>query len=87
MIVCQCRAVSDRTIGSVIAAGASTVAAVSSATGAGTGCGGCVPAIEVLLAEAALAVTDPEQLVASQRRRVAAVGSLWAPLTVQPEGA
>jgi bacterioferritin-associated ferredoxin len=73
MIVCHCRAVSDRTIDAAIAAGASTVADVTHATGAGTGCGGCLPAIEVLLARAALAITAPDQLVASQRRRHPAV--------------
>jgi bacterioferritin-associated ferredoxin len=72
MIVCHCKAVSDQTVNAAIAAGASSVTDVSSATGAGTGCGGCVPAIEVLLADAALAVAAPEQLVTRQRRRRAA---------------
>jgi NAD(P)H-nitrite reductase large subunit len=72
VILCHCRAVSDGTVNAAIASGASTLAHVSAATGAGTGCGGCVPAIEVLLAEAALAITAPEQLVATQRRRRAA---------------
>ena len=69
MILCHCKSVSDRHINAAIAAGASTVADVSSATGAGTGCGGCTPAIEVLLAEAALAITAPQQLHAAQRQR------------------
>jgi NAD(P)H-nitrite reductase large subunit len=72
VILCHCRAVSDGTVNAAIASGASTVAHVSAATGAGTGCGGCVPVIEVLLAEAALAITAPEQLVATHRRRAAA---------------
>jgi NAD(P)H-nitrite reductase large subunit len=72
VILCHCRAVSDGAVGAAIAAGASTLAHVAAATGAGTGCGGCVPAIEVLLAEAALAITEPEQLVATQHQRRAA---------------
>lgn len=41
MIVCVCRAVSDRTVKACAAAGARTVTAVGEACGAGTGCGTC----------------------------------------------
>jgi bacterioferritin-associated ferredoxin len=41
MVVCICRAVSDRTIESAIRDGASTVADVSRHCRAGTGCGAC----------------------------------------------
>lgn len=69
MILCHCKSVSDRAIRAAIAAGASSVADISLVTGAGKGCGGCVPAIEVLLADAALAFESPERLATAQRLR------------------
>jgi bacterioferritin-associated ferredoxin len=69
VIVCHCRVVSDRTVRATIAAGAATVADVTAACGAASGCGGCAPTIEALLAEAAVAVTDPQRLVQRQRER------------------
>lgn len=51
MIVCVCRAVSDRDIRAARARGAVTLAAVAAATGAGTGCGCCREAVARLLAE------------------------------------
>jgi len=51
MIVCLCRAVSDRTIRAARAEGASTVEAIAAVTGAGTGCGCCRGAIAQILAE------------------------------------
>ena len=41
MIVCSCRAVSDREVESAIARGASSVEAVGQLCGAGTDCGAC----------------------------------------------
>ncbi len=49
MIVCCCRAVSDRAIARAIDQGASTVDEVSAATGAGTRCGSCRPQIHDML--------------------------------------
>jgi bacterioferritin-associated ferredoxin len=73
VFVCHCRVVSDRTIRAAIAAGARDVDQVTAVCGAGAGCGGCAPAIEGLLAEAALAVREPELVAARQaaRRRLA----------------
>ena len=52
MIICSCRVVSDRRIREAIAAGAQTVVAVTRATGAGSGCGGCRRSIhELIVAE------------------------------------
>jgi bacterioferritin-associated ferredoxin len=51
MIVCICRAVSDRTIRAARAEGAQTVEAIAVATGAGTGCGCCRGTIAKILAE------------------------------------
>jgi len=52
MIVCSCRAVSDRVIGKAIDQGASTVDEVSAATGAGTKCGSCRGHIHDILDDA-----------------------------------
>ena len=49
MVVCHCRAVSDRAIAATLASGASSVEQVGDHCGAGTRCGGCRPVIEALL--------------------------------------
>ena len=69
MYVCHCEVVSDQRIRDVIASGADDIGAVTAACGAGGGCGGCHPAIEDLLAEAALAIRDPRLLRAHQSMR------------------
>ncbi len=51
MIVCLCRAVSDRAIRAARDAGAGSIAAVGAATGAGTCCGCCRGTIAAILAE------------------------------------
>ncbi len=51
MIVCHCRAVSDRTIRASIRDGASTLEAVSECTGAAQCCGGCEPTVADILDE------------------------------------
>jgi bacterioferritin-associated ferredoxin len=70
--VCHCRVVSDRSVRTAISEGARDVDAVMDRCGLGDGCGGCIPAVEDLLAEAALAVREPERLVRRQRARRAA---------------
>jgi len=60
MMVCSCKAVSDRTVRAAIAAGAATVDDVTSRCRAGGGCGGCHSLLEQLLADA-----QPKQLVGS----------------------
>ncbi|MET0402455.1 MAG: (2Fe-2S)-binding protein [Cystobacter sp.] len=52
MIVCLCRAVSDRTIRARISEGAQTVEQLGAACGAGTGCGGCHDQLGQLLVDA-----------------------------------
>ena len=52
MIVCVCRAVSDRTIRTAIAEGAKTVQQVSQTCRAGDACGACCPTISRMMAEA-----------------------------------
>ena len=45
MIVCHCFCVSDREIRGCVREGATSVAEIGKACGAGTGCGGCRPEI------------------------------------------
>jgi bacterioferritin-associated ferredoxin len=47
--VCQCRAVTDRQVRGAVAEGCTTLRAVAAMTGAGTGCGGCVPTLRSLV--------------------------------------
>jgi bacterioferritin-associated ferredoxin len=52
MIVCHCRAVSDRVLREAVRRGHASVDAVIEQTGAGTCCGGCLPSVcEVVDAE------------------------------------
>lgn len=52
MYVCHCAAVTDRAIRSAIDDGASDPVAVGQRCGAGVNCGGCLPRVCALLAEA-----------------------------------
>jgi bacterioferritin-associated ferredoxin len=49
MFVCQCEAVTDRQIRGAVAEGCTTVRSVAAVTGAGTGCGGCIPTVRDLV--------------------------------------
>ena len=49
MLVCHCRRVNDRTIREIARSGARTPEEIGAACGAGTGCGGCKPAIAGLI--------------------------------------
>lgn len=51
MLVCHCKAIYERRVREVIAAGARDVFDVAAACAAGTGCGGCVPTVTRLLIE------------------------------------
>ena len=53
MLVCHCHVVNDARIRAEIARGAQDELAIALACGAGTDCGGCVPAISRLLDECA----------------------------------
>ena len=59
MIVCHCRAVTDRTIRACIREGASTLDVVSAETGASTCCGGCEPTVNRILTEELGVETTP----------------------------
>ncbi len=49
MIVCHCRALSDRAIREVIRRGAHSPREVALACHAGRSCGGCIPAVRELI--------------------------------------
>lgn len=51
MIVCHCHRVCDRTIRAAVRSGACTEEAVGEACGAGSMCGGCVPAVTEIIEE------------------------------------
>lgn len=51
MLICHCRAVNDGAIRNAIAAGARRPEDIARSCGAGSRCGGCVPALLELLAE------------------------------------
>lgn len=51
MVICSCRAVSDRVVIAAIAEGATSVEAVAERCAAASRCGGCLPALQRLIAE------------------------------------
>ncbi|HEX4493568.1 MAG TPA: (2Fe-2S)-binding protein [Acidimicrobiia bacterium] len=51
MVICSCRAVTDRAVIGAIVEGATTVEEVADRCAAASRCGGCSPALERLLAE------------------------------------
>ncbi len=55
MYLCHCKAVTDHAIRDAIRAGATDAIQVGMQCGAGTGCGGCFPALMKLLQEYGLA--------------------------------
>jgi nitrite reductase (NADH) large subunit len=69
VVVCHCEVVSDADLRAVIADGAADLDAVTERCGAAANCSGCVPAVEDLLEEAALAVHDLDGLLARQAGR------------------
>jgi bacterioferritin-associated ferredoxin len=60
MIVCVCKAVSDRHIRSAVQAGASCVKELSLKTGLGTCCGKCVPHAKITLADCLARESDSQ---------------------------
>ena len=56
MVVCSCRAVSDRAVRAAIDDGATSVEEVTARCAAASRCGGCSPTLERLIAEHAPAV-------------------------------
>ncbi len=58
MYVCHCRVVTDGEVREAIRCGARDVCAIAELCGAGSRCGGCLPAVRSLLAEAGLPLDD-----------------------------
>ena len=60
MIVCHCRAVSDRVLREAVRRGHASVDAVVEQTGAGSCCGGCLPNVhEIVGAELGTVTSGP----------------------------
>ena len=49
MLICHCRAVTDRTVRAAVRSGAQTVSEVARSCGAGGTCGGCHEAVKELI--------------------------------------
>jgi bacterioferritin-associated ferredoxin len=59
MFVCMCRAVTEAHIRTCIRAGATTLEELSERSRAGTGCGGCLDSVEMILEDdGVLATTE-----------------------------
>lgn len=72
VLVCHCAAVNDGRIREAIAAGARDEFDVAEACGAGTVCGGCLPAVMRLLGECVGCPLNPERGPGSRRPEAAA---------------
>jgi bacterioferritin-associated ferredoxin len=57
--ICHCRGVTDGRVRCAIEEGAREAAEVARRCGAGTRCGGCLPALQALLAEYGIAAEAP----------------------------
>lgn len=86
MIVCVCRAQSDRAIETAIAGGAVTVDEVGRVCRAGTDCGACRPLLERLISAAC--ATDPQtaQDGRDARRPQLELGRVQRPVLEAPGG-
>lgn len=74
MIVCQCRAVSDRLVRGAVAEGCTSLRSVAAATGAGTVCGTCVPTLRDLVCGGCPSLVT--ELACDDRIEVAAGGAV-----------
>lgn len=54
MLVCHCQAISERKIRKAVRKGASTTAQVRRLCGAGSCCGGCIPAVREIIRDESL---------------------------------
>jgi bacterioferritin-associated ferredoxin len=63
--ICHCKAVTDSKIRSAIDEGARTIDEVGSRCRAGTGCGGCWPALFALIEQGLNVLDEPMELAAA----------------------
>jgi len=63
MVICSCRAVTDRAVLAAIAEGATTPETLAEQCSAATRCGGCLPELERLIAQHT--VRDEREVVAA----------------------
>jgi len=61
--ICHCRAVTDQRLRAALEDGARDPVDLGRRCGAGTGCGGCLPALQALLAECGLEPEGGRRLV------------------------
>jgi bacterioferritin-associated ferredoxin len=83
MFVCQCRAVTDRQVRGAVAEGCTTLRAVAAATGAGTGCGACIPTVRDLVCGSCpsrVVALDCDDAVTPGVAATSAIGALPAPV-------
>jgi bacterioferritin-associated ferredoxin len=71
MLVCHCRCVSDREIRACVRNGSLSLREVCKASGAGQGCGGCVPLVKELVRDEATSAASAPSALGS---RIAATG-------------
>jgi bacterioferritin-associated ferredoxin len=64
VLVCHCHRVNDARIHEVLSAGADGVRGVVRATRAGSGCGGCIPALRSLCAQRVASCQHPDEALA-----------------------
>jgi bacterioferritin-associated ferredoxin len=65
VLVCHCHRVNDTRIAQILDAGADGLRGIVRATGAGAGCGGCLPMLRELCAHRALsAQAQPDEALA-----------------------
>lgn len=75
MIVCHCRAITDRDIRDSVRSGLTDLTAIEEATGAGSCCGGCLPAVHELITGELRDKNAPAQVRSSGPRPLRVVSS------------
>ena len=64
MLICHCHAVSERRIRKTVRSGCTSLRAIARRCGAGSGCGGCRPALAQILDEELRVAEAREDVVA-----------------------
>jgi len=75
VIVCHCRAITDRDIRDSVRSGLTDLTAVAEATGAGSCCGGCLPSVDEVVSGELRAKDAPAQVRSSGPRPLRLVSS------------